>query len=66
MSCSRLEYPYVTRYKFETSNPHTYKQTIQNNKVKKDTKAIHKFNIRTIEWPVFALGMFIGLQMIKE
>ena len=39
---------------------------IQNNKVKRDTKAIHKFNIRTIEWPVFALGMFIGLQMIKE
>lgn len=59
MSCSRLEYPIVTRYKF---NKPTKQQKVKEVKVKQ-RKPIPKIGI---DIPLFVIGTIIGYQMIKE
>jgi hypothetical protein len=68
MSCSKLEYPIVTRYKFNSVKPITYRQTNTNPHNRQRSQKPNKrgFNIKLIEWPAFAIGMWIGLEMIKE
>ena len=68
MSCSKLEYPIVTRYKFNSVKTITYRQTNTNPHNRQRNQKPNKkgFNIKLIEWPAFAIGMWIGLEMIKE
>lgn len=61
MSCTRLEYPIVTRYKFD--------KPIKQSKIKevkhKQTKPIHKRI--AIDLPIFIVGSVIAYElMIKE